>query len=218
MRLVIAAAFALLVPVSASAQVCLGGSDISRAQPNHFTGSLSLADGETGLTAGGLSGNDGFFGGAEGTVRWFEVQGQNVTPYGFNATFGVQVPAKQRRISVCPVFHLDNSWASDIAGTGVNLWVMDIHGGGAFGAIAVDTRAVKLVPTVYLGFVRSRASASRESASEVESETQGVLRVGAGIVMHQRFTLTPLFVTTFGGDLLDSDQAFVLRFSVNFPR
>jgi hypothetical protein len=190
------------VPVSGTAPIYVGGGIGFNEGVTQFFG-----------TVGGGN-NAGFVVADLGGVNYDDV---GITSFSSRLSAGGQIAGdSERRVVICPTASVTNEFVNDLFGTNVEAWVLDIAAGASVG-VALGGSEVQVVPGFGAFGARSRLRLKAPSdESVVLNETYGYAVVGVGIVMHQRFSLTPQVFLPFG--LEGGTNGFTLTFAVSFPK
>jgi hypothetical protein len=164
---VVLASFVSLVVGSgeALAQTCRGLVDVSSSARGiagtNVTFNSSVAT-YSGFVGGG---SDTLFGG--GSVGVFHYDDLGITTWGVGGLFGGQVAADaERKVVICPNGFVETEFANDILGSGV-------------------------VPHIGFAVARVRTEFSGFGESETLTDTVGAVRLGVGLILNQRTSVTP---------------------------
>lgn len=189
---VVLASFVSLVVGSgeALAQTCRGLVDVSsRARGiagTNVTFNSSVAT-YSGFVGGG---SDTLFGG--GSVGVFHYDDLGITTWGVGGLFGGQVAADaERKVVICPNGFVETEFANDILGSGV-------------------------VPHIGFAVARVRTEFSGFGESETLTDTVGAVRLGVGLILNQRTSVTPYVSVPIGVE--DGDTSFGFAVSFSFAR
>jgi len=206
--------FAPCLAVPAIGQICAGSTSFAGG-PLRVSGSAAVTTHAHGFGVGlTLGGPVTFFGVSLGTTHFDALNGSS---FDVAAGGGYELPVDQRgRVQLCPVVavgHLsgpNNTPYGDYAET-------DVTASLRLGAVAMEARHVRLIPTLDLGFEHTQQTFSRlGSPSITASHGFGVLTLGVGVVFGKTVTVLPEALVPIG--LAGGSAAFGLGFAANFGR
>lgn len=195
-----------LVGSTAGAQICNGFTSFAAA-PLRLDVGANFGDGATQFGAGVNFGRaQGAFGGVNAGFTTYDGDGDNSTEIGAN--IGYQIPVgTTRRAQLCPLAQGTASFIEGANGQQLQL-------GGRLGGQVTMTPTTMLVPYAGLDLAYSRISI--DDFDESFTDTYGILSLGAGLVLNQRFTIRPQVEIPLGLD--DADARFGITVGIGFPR
>jgi hypothetical protein len=207
----------LLPASSAFAQTCLGNATFD-VHPVRIGGSVSSGNDVTDL---GLNVNfgqrQGAFGGVGVGLSQFDDDVSSEDATTITGSLGYQVPLgttpRRGGPQVCPIGVVGYTIGPDVGN--IDTRVLTLQGGFAIGAPVTLTPAVRLSPFGALSLVHQRLSISDEDDNEFDdSESGGLLNIGAGLIFNDRFTIRPSIDIPLGFD--GSDTGFTLSLGLSF--
>lgn len=211
----LAAATALTLTASSTAfaQTCIGRPDLTAMRASigaeaQFADNVNAYEGRI-----GINNARSFAGLSVGYVGFDGADDVNAT------TFGGDVGVERhygttRRVHVCPILALDYQNGPNIGDNNASALSGSLT--AAFGMSFPMTPTVSFVPFARAGLqsVRSKFEVSNTSVSD--TETGGILGLGAGFRFNERFALIPSVAIPLGFD--NSDAIFSLGATIGFRR
>jgi hypothetical protein len=185
---------------SAYAQTCAGGPAVTNARPFQGGAGVAFADDLFVVAGTGSYGTDSLIAGVTLARGTFDSGGLDLssTVLGVNAGLQLAVKAVERSM-FCPIVVFTKTFGpKDILGTGVDASESSIGGGGSFGVIVGDGSGIQLVPTVGLQVARVKQTLEVLGISASESDTNGSLNLGLGILVTERVSVLPTVRIPFG--------------------
>jgi hypothetical protein len=206
--------FAPCLAVPATSQICAGSTSFDDA-PLRVSASAEVtkhAHGfEVGLTLGRTA---TFFGVSLGTTHFDALNGSS---FDVAAAGGYELPLDQRgRIQLCPVVTLGHRSGPDNTPYG-QYSETDVVALLRVGDVAMQSRHVRLIPTVGLGFEHAQQNFTLVAGpTATTSHGFGVLVLGVGAVFGKAVTVLPEALVPIG--LANGSAAFGLGLAAKFGR
>jgi len=200
--------------VPAASQICVGSTSFTRA-PLHVAGSAEVTNHAHGFGLGLTLGSPAaFFGVGLGTTHFDALNGSS---FDVAAVGGYEEPLDQRGgIQLCQVVTVghragpDNTPYGDYSETDVMALLR-------LGDVAMQSRHVRLIPAVGLGFEHAHQNFSRLGApSATTSHGFGVLTLGVGVVFGETVTVLSEAFVPIG--LANGSATFGLGVAANLGR
>lgn len=180
-------------------------------------------EGRPGRTVGKFAVDAGFSSGNDATQFAVGVTGLSTTTYGgvtvgsidydgfggstttLGGNLGYQLPmGTTGRAQLCPF--LEGAFGfgpNNIGGLGIDISTRDAAAGLVWGYRAKESDDFTLIPTIGAGFAYAAVTFSDGTDDLTESETFGMLRVGLGMVLAKRLSISPTVMIPVG--LEDAD-------------
>ncbi len=211
----LAAVAALTASVStiASAQTCLGQPDLTLTKASLSVGTQFEDNVNSYVGRVGVNSNTAFGGLSVGYVSLDNADDVNATTFGGDV--GVERHlGTSKRVHVCPVASLTYQNGPNFASAKSSAIAGQI--GAALGASFPMTSTVSFVPFARAGLLSVRSTAELAGVSDSETETGGLLGLGASFRFNDIFALTPSLSIPVGFD--NSDTVFSLGATIGFRR
>ena len=212
----------VLIPAGLRAQTCLGNASFD-THPVRLGGSLGSTNDVTSL---GLDVNfgqrQGAFGGVGVGLTQFDEDEIEEDATTISGSLGYQIPLGTTRSSrgpqVCPIGVVGYTIGPDIGN--VDTRILTLQGGFALGAPVTLAPAVRLTPFGALSLLHQRLSISDDDNDDEMNESQsgGILNLGAGLIFNDRFTIRPSLDIPIGFDNSDTGFSLTLGLSFGGPR
>jgi hypothetical protein len=132
-----------------------------------------------------------------------------------SGTVGAQIAAdRARRIVLCPMGGVAHEGGLDnLAGSGVDVRILDVFGGFSTGFVIVDGAALRAVPTVDFSVVRSHVTFSLADDEETDAQVFGIVTAGVGVVFRGRYSVVPALAFPFGTEDGNTLMQIIVRVS-----
>ena len=203
-----------LLVVRAAGQICAGAATFKGA-PLQFAGTAESGDHAHAFGAGFAFGSATAFAGVGvGTIHFDDL---NASTTSVSAGAGYQLPLDHRGgVQLCPSVAVAHEFGlSSSFGGQADYSETDVGVGLALGVVAMESDAVRLIPTFGLDLDYAHQSLSNNvGASTTASHGFGVFQLGLGLVYNKTLTFLPRVSVPIG--LANSSAAFGLTFAVNF--
>jgi hypothetical protein len=190
-------------PAVASAQTCAGAPAITSASPVNMGANAGFNSDVTTFGATLSAGTDKAFGAVGVSRAAYDIEGLD----GADSTIlsvvgGLQfAPASNAKIAFCPVVAFQKDFGpNDLGGSGIDVSSSAFGGGGSLGLIAYDSGTMKIIPTAGVRVYRATTKLEFDGASASESDTVGLLNLGVGFLLNERFSVIPTVQIPFGVD------------------
>ena len=210
----IAAVAALSASLStvAAAQTCLGQPDLTVSKANLGAAARFADNVSTYVGRVGVNSNTAFAGLSAGTISY---DNSDVSASTFGGDVGLERHlGTSEKVHVCPVLSLDYQNGPN---AGVNKQsVLSAGIGAALGASFPLTSTVSFVPFARAGLLSLRGKTEVLNQSNSETETGGLLGVGASFRFNDIFALTPSVSVPVGFD--NSETVFSIGATLGFRR
>ncbi len=200
--------------VPGASQICAGSTSFTRA-PLQVSGSAEVTTHAHSFGVGlALGGPATFFGVGLGATHFDALHGSS---FDVAAGGGYELPLDQRgSVQLCPVVAVGHRSGPNGTPYG-DYSETDLTAALRLGDVAMESRHVRLIPTVALGFEHAQQTFSRlGSPSVTASHGFGVLTLGVGMVFGKTVTVLPEALVPIG--LAGGSATFGLGFAANFGR
>jgi hypothetical protein len=202
------AALALATASPVAAQVCLGGPALGVATSANVGGSVSFFDGGKTYGVSAAFGSE-FFG--SGGFSYTDLDDTELSLKTLSVGAGYQVAPESSEVSVCPTLGFAYSFGLEFAG--IDITALSITPAVAIGVDAEISPTVSLMPFAQLGLVYNRVTADAGIVGDAtESETNGLLVLGAGLNFNERVAIGPAVYIPLASD--GGDTVFGVGVSV----
>jgi hypothetical protein len=215
------AAAALLPLAQLDAQTCLGNAsfDVHPVRLGGFLGSTNDVS-TLGLDVN-FGQREGAFGGVGVGLTQFDDDDLDEDATTISGSLGYQIPLGTTRRSgpqVCPIGVVGYTIGPDVGN--VDTRILTLQGGFSLGAPVTLTPSVRLTPFGALSLLHQRLSLSDDGSDDEfnESESGGILNLGAGLIFNDRFTIRPSLDIPIGFDESDTGFSLTLGLSFGGPR
>ena len=206
--------FAPCLAVPATGQICAGSTSFAGG-PLQVSGSAEVTTHAHGFGVGlTLGGTATFFGVSLGTTHFDALNGSS---FDVAAGGGYELPLDRRGgIQLCPVMTVGHRSGPNNTTYG-EYSETDVVALLRLGDVAMQSRRVRLIPTVGLGLEHAQQNFSRfEGPSATTSHGFGVLALGVGVVFGKAVTVLPEALVPIG--LANGSAAFGLGLAAKFGR
>jgi hypothetical protein len=194
---------ALAVGTDLSAQVCVGGPSRDHG-PFQLEAAYSSANGTSTMQVGANRLGQRAFGGAFiGSASYDDLDGSTTI---FGGSAGYRVPVGQAsRTELCPTVGFGlGTGPNDIEGSGVDVATNTMNVGVSIGRSVSTGGGVALIPFASAGLARTALKFSFDGDSETISESYGMIGLGVGLLVSNKFAIRPSIAIPVGQEE-DSD-------------
>ncbi|HYW33447.1 MAG TPA: outer membrane beta-barrel protein [Gemmatimonas sp.] len=215
------AALTMTASATAAAQTCIGLPDLTVTRAS-LGAEAQFNDGATAYTGRlGLNSRTAFGGISVGYASYSddEIFDDDVSATTFGGDIGLERHiGTTKRMHVCPIFSLLYQSGPNFRFDGDEVKGSGIVGslGVALGASFPLTPTLSMVPFGRAGLSSVRSTAESLGVSETETETGGLLGLGASFRFNDIFAITPSVAIPVGFD--DADATFSLGVTLGFRR
>ena len=212
---IVAAVAALSITATsvAAAQTCLGQLDLTVAKAS-VSAKTDFVDGASSYEGRvGVNSTTAFGGLSAGYVSFDGDNDLNATTFGGDVGVERHI-GTSKRVHVCPVASLNYQSGPNFATVKGSALAANV--GAALGGSFPLTPTVSFVPFARAGILSVRSKAEALGESNTETETGGLLGLGASFRFNDIFALTPSLAIPVGFD--NSDTVFSLGATLGFRR
>lgn len=204
------AALALVAASPVAAQVCLGGPALGVATSGNVGGSVSFLDGGKTYGVSATFGSDFFGSGGFSSTDYDDTELSLKT---LSLGAGYQLSPEASEVSFCPTLGFAYGFGLEVVGIDVS--VLSVTPAVAVGVDAEVSPTVSFMPFAQLGLVYNRLSADAGiGGSASESETDGLLVLGAGLTFNERLAIGPAVYIPLASDGGDTVFGFGVSVAV----
>jgi hypothetical protein len=188
-----------LIPGVLSAQLCVGNPELGVNSSGNAGLGVSFFDGGKGY-GGSLTFGRSVFG--FGSFSYLDIDDTTLSFKTVSGGVGYAAPATAGSVSLCPSVTVGYGFGLEIIG--IDVTTVTITPALSAGILSEVTPTFAVAPFAQIGFVYTRASADAGPLGEdSESDTSGVLVLGAGFLFNSRLSIGPsvaIPIAEDGGD------------------
>jgi|SRR5712671_4968808 len=199
-----------LVVAPAQAQQCRGLASLNGV-PLQIGADVAFAgDTQRNLAGSFVGGRDSFFGGLG--AQYSTLTSTNLGASSIVGGAGGELPSKGPA-HLCALTQI--AYTSGPTLGVMSAHAIDVFAGAQLGIVIAETPTLAVIPTLGAGVQLARETFEIASTRSTTSAQEfGVARFGVGLVVHQQFAVTPMFVVPFAGG--PNQTSFSVAMTYNF--